>query len=239
MADRQEKAENMRLLHDTLLYSLTENERKRFTLILNEYQNGRDRRKFVLSLRELLSTAGKQEVVPYLLAILPSKERDNFLQLWMKTSNYNTFYAADNSSNHVTRSSLNSSQNTTPSRQRNCRTVLPTDNSLSLKPKYVTFSPTPPSQRLQSTPRISPKQKKTRLISLKRSAKDNDFGFSIRGGQEHGLGIFVSAVDEGSNAEKVNLSCGDQIIKLNQHNFQDIQHSKAVQVCLLQRILRS
>ena len=51
-------------------------------------------------------------------------------------------------------------------------------------------------------------------ISLKR---DNlgDLGFSIRGGAEYHLGIFISWVDAGSAAAKSGLTVGDQILQVN------------------------
>eukprot|EP00794_Sanderia_malayensis_P015946 gene15946-17549_t len=248
MADKQE---NMRLLHDTIIYCLTENERRFFVDVLGEFQNRRDRIKFVSSLRRLLNTAGKQEVVPYLLAILPPKEREIFLQLWMRTSNYNAFYGP--SSNNVSRpiNSRNSNRSA-PSSYTNPYAVLERrdrnanrnvySNSLPLqtrqKAKSVTFKPTSPtlsdSQRSLTMPKTSPPRQngksKTHVVKLKRENKQSGFGFSVRGGAENGLGIFVSSVEEDSIAEKKNLMVGDQIIKLNEHNFQNIESGKAVQI---------
>lgn len=50
-------------------------------------------------------------------------------------------------------------------------------------------------------------------ITLKR---DNlgDLGFSIRGGAEYHLGIFISWVDAGSAAAKSGLLVGDQILQV-------------------------
>ncbi len=258
MAGKQEKAENMRLLHDTIIYCLTESERQHFIDILCQFQDGRDRRKFVLSLRRLLTTAGKQEVVPYLLAILPIREREHFLQLWMKTSNYNAFYEQDDRRDRTSVNSRNNSRNSAYSSPRghnasssytNPYPVLQTKDrhasrnvysqSLPLqtrpKQKSVTFktnslSGSTRSLTPQSTQSSRNNNSKTHFVSLKRDSKNQDFGFSIRGGSEHGLGIFISSVEEGSLAEKMNLSVGDQIVKLNEHNFQTIDHGTAVQV---------
>lgn len=41
-------------------------------------------------------------------------------------------------------------------------------------------------------------------ITVEKSTKGK-LGFSVRGGSEHGLGIFVSKVEEGSSAGKQNL----------------------------------
>ena len=59
---------------------------------------------------------------------------------------------------------------------------------------------------------------------------NGDWGFNIRGGSEHGVGIFVSWVNPGSDAELKGLKVGDQILKANDVNFESISHQAAVQV---------
>lgn len=59
---------------------------------------------------------------------------------------------------------------------------------------------------------------------------NGDWGFNIRGGSEHGVGIFVSWVNPGSDAGSKGLKVGDQILKANDVNFENISHQTAVQV---------
>lgn len=68
-----------------------------------------------------------------------------------------------------------------------------------------------------------------RKIEIKRSV-DGEWGFNIRGGSEHGIGIFVSSVERGSNAEKSGLKAGDQIKKANNLNCESVTHQEAVSV---------
>lgn len=68
-----------------------------------------------------------------------------------------------------------------------------------------------------------------RKIEVKRDT-DGEWGFSIRGGSEHGLGIFVSWIEPGSNAERSGLQVGDQILKANDTSFNMIHHYDAVMV---------
>lgn len=68
-----------------------------------------------------------------------------------------------------------------------------------------------------------------RKIEVKRDPS-GDWGFNIRGGSEHGIGIFVSWVDPGSSAQKNGLQVGDQILKASETNFENISHYEAVQV---------
>ncbi|KAL4842037.1 hypothetical protein H8958_021643 [Nasalis larvatus] len=55
-------------------------------------------------------------------------------------------------------------------------------------------------------------------------------GFSVRGGSEHGLGIFVSKVEEGSNAERAGLCVGDKITEVNGLSLESITMGSAVKV---------
>ncbi|KAG8435362.1 hypothetical protein GDO86_013356 [Hymenochirus boettgeri] len=69
-----------------------------------------------------------------------------------------------------------------------------------------------------------------RMVHLYTSSDDSCWGFNIRGGKEFGLGIFVSKVDPGGIAEEKGIRVGDQVLAANGVNFEDISHSKAVEV---------
>ena len=58
--------------------------------------------------------------------------------------------------------------------------------------------------------------------------RGSPLGFSIRGGREHGLGIYVSQVDSMSLAEKCGLAVGDQLVNVNGVDFENVTHSSAV-----------
>ncbi len=57
-------------------------------------------------------------------------------------------------------------------------------------------------------------------------------GFYIRGGKEHGTGVFVSYVDTGSVAQQQGLCAGDLIVAINGITFDNISHDEAAQVYL-------
>ncbi|XP_068597718.1 PDZ domain-containing protein 7-like [Brachionichthys hirsutus] len=59
---------------------------------------------------------------------------------------------------------------------------------------------------------------------------DGRLGFSVRGGSEHGLGIFVSKVEDGSSAVQAGLSVGDKLMEVNGVSFESISMSSAVKV---------
>ncbi|KAK3535122.1 hypothetical protein QTP70_004677 [Hemibagrus guttatus] len=55
-------------------------------------------------------------------------------------------------------------------------------------------------------------------------------GFNIRGGKASQLGIFISKVVPDSDAHRAGLQEGDQVLSVNEVDFQDIEHSKAVEI---------
>lgn len=71
-----------------------------------------------------------------------------------------------------------------------------------------------------------------RLVSLRRAKAQEGLGFSIRGGSEHGVGIYVSLVEPGSLAEKEGLRVGDQILRVNDKSLARVTHAEAVKVRL-------
>lgn len=71
-----------------------------------------------------------------------------------------------------------------------------------------------------------------RLVSLRRAKAHEGLGFSIRGGSEHGVGIYVSLVEPGSLAEKEGLQVGDQILRVNDKSLARVTHAEAVKVGL-------
>ena len=73
------------------------------------------------------------------------------------------------------------------------------------------------------------KSKQLHTVLLERTRRQ-PLGFSIRGGKEMGIGIYISQVDFGSKAETAGIQVGDQIIEVNGINFEWISHESAVTV---------
>ncbi|XP_077437574.1 PDZ domain-containing protein 7-like isoform X2 [Vanacampus margaritifer] len=59
---------------------------------------------------------------------------------------------------------------------------------------------------------------------------DGRLGFSVRGGSEHGLGVFVSKVEDHSSAAQAGLVVGDKLVEVNGVSLQSITMSSAVKV---------
>ena len=75
-----------------------------------------------------------------------------------------------------------------------------------------------------------------RSICITRN-NDTSLGLNIRGGWEHNLGIFVSAIDAGSLGQQCGLEVGDQIISVNNVSFEWITHITAVKILKNTKIL--
>ncbi|XP_069065831.1 PDZ domain-containing protein 11 isoform X2 [Pleurodeles waltl] len=58
----------------------------------------------------------------------------------------------------------------------------------------------------------------------------HELGFNIRGGKASQLGIFISKVIPDSDAHRAGLQEGDQVLSVNEVDFQDIEHTKAVEI---------
>jgi hypothetical protein len=62
-----------------------------------------------------------------------------------------------------------------------------------------------------------------RSVKLKRPTAEHPFGFSVRGGHEHGTGIFVSFVDPRSIAYRQGLKVSITAAKYLRFNSNDVE----------------
>ncbi|KAK7496372.1 hypothetical protein BaRGS_00012294 [Batillaria attramentaria] len=69
-----------------------------------------------------------------------------------------------------------------------------------------------------------------RSLVLKRNKTSEALGFNVRGGKEHHCGIFVSKVMPNSEADRLGLKEGDQILMVNDADFESLDHADAVKV---------
>lgn len=118
------------------------------------------------------------------------------------------------------------------------RLVLPRSDQL-LFDQYTAEGPyLPPPGRPPPPPAPPPVVPgELRQVTLRRSKAHEGLGFSIRGGAEHGVGIYVSLVEPGSLAEREGLRVGDQILGVNGKSLDRVTHAEAVKVRLLRTVL--
>ena len=105
----------------------------------------------------------------------------------------------------------------------NRRTKKPGELSLSSSPSS---NPSLNSLSLR-TRSNSPSTLEKKLITLTKE-ESNGLGFTLRGGVEHGLGHFISAVEQGSVAWKQGLRPGDQIVTIGGLSLVGATHKEVV-----------
>uniref|UniRef100_A0A3Q3EAP0 Whirlin b n=1 Tax=Labrus bergylta TaxID=56723 RepID=A0A3Q3EAP0_9LABR len=166
---------NVRRLHNALNLLLSDLEREQFIHCLNVYHAKRNVYDLVQTLKVILNTPGKRQLLPMLRLVIPRSDQLLFDQY--------------------------------------------TSEGLYLKTDLI------PSNGSAEGP-----FGELRQVTLMRSRSHEGLGFSIRGGSEHGVGIYVSLVEPGSSAEREGLRVGDQIVTVNDLLFDNVTHIDAVKV---------
>ncbi|XP_070761045.1 whirlin-like [Enoplosus armatus] len=214
---------NVRRLHNALNLLLSDPEREQFIHCLNVYHAKRNVFDLVQTLKVILNTAGKRQLLPMLRLVIPRSDQLLFDQytsegLYLKTDLLPSNGSAEGFG----------------------------DEGDSTLQKYVSSIHEPPlasgcppdgftSAAAAAEPPASPLYYESpfgemRRVTLTRSRSQEGLGFSIRGGSEHGVGIYVSLVEPGSSAEREGLRVGDQIVTVNDMMFDNVTHIEAVKV---------
>ncbi|XP_070557349.1 harmonin-like isoform X2 [Ptychodera flava] len=94
---------------------------------------------------------------------------------------------------------------------------------------YEEIRPLIPLKHQMNYDRYVPKQpsEKIRVVRLIKQSNET-FGFSIRGGVEHAVGIFVSDVIPDSQASIKGLKVGDQVVRVNGFNISQATHDEVL-----------
>ncbi|KAK5620959.1 hypothetical protein CRENBAI_016204 [Crenichthys baileyi] len=203
---------NVRRLHNTLNLLLNDLEREQFIHCLNVYHAKRNVFDLVQTLKVILNTPGKRQLLPMLRLVIPRSDQLLFDQytsegLYLKTDllpsngSAESFGDEGDSTLHTYVSSI-------------CEQPLTAgcpEPTTSMAPLFT--------EGLFG---------EVRQVTLTRSRSHEGLGFSIRGGSEHGVGIYVSLVEPGSSAEREGLRVGDQIVAANDTVFEAATHTEAV-----------
>ncbi|XP_052392628.1 whirlin-like isoform X2 [Carassius gibelio] len=219
---------NVKKLHNALNLLLSDLEREQFIHCLNVYHSKRNVYDLVQTLKVILNVPSKRQLLPMLRLVIPRSDQLLFDQytsegLYMKSDvlarngDPDGFYEAVNSS--PTHGAHFSASSASQAAMRGSPDNISTssDGTATLIPLLGrNFLPEPPGE--------------IRQVTLKRHKSNEGLGFSIRGGSEHGVGIYVSLVEPGSLAEKEGLRIGDQIMKVNDKVFDRVTHAEAVKV---------
>ncbi|XP_042565364.1 whirlin [Clupea harengus] len=215
---------NVKKLHNALNLLLNEFEREQFIHCLNVYHSKRNVYDLVQTLKVILNAPSKRQLLPMLRLVIPRSDQLLFDQYTSEGLYLKSDLVASNGSPEPAREVANASPT--------LATVYPSQVALRGSPDTASTSsdggttlvPLLGSRFLHEPPG------ELRQVTLRRHKSNEGLGFSIRGGSEHGVGIYVSLVEPGSLAEKEGLRVGDQIMKVNDKVFENLTHAEAVKV---------
>ncbi|KAK7164506.1 hypothetical protein R3I94_003034 [Phoxinus phoxinus] len=218
---------NVKKLHNALNVLLNDFEREQFIHCLNIYHAKRNVFDLVQTLKVILNTPNKRQLLPMLRLVIPRSDQLLFDQytsegLYLKTD---LLTCSINHECSEDISSTNAHAGASPVHfLREYEQAGPSHGSVRAAPVFsTTVEGTAPALMQEAPDEI-------RQVTLKRSKSHEGLGFSIRGGSEHGVGIYVSLVEPGSSAEREGLRVGDQIMKVNNMVFDRVTHGEAVKV---------
>lgn len=211
---------NVRRLHNALNLLLSDLERKQFIHCLNVYHAKRNVYDLVQTLKVILNTPGKRQLLPMLRLVIPRSDQLLFDQytsegLYLKTD----LLSSNGAEGFGDEGDLTLQKYVSSIQEQQLASGCPDGFSMaaelatSVAPQFCES----PFGEL-------------RKVTLTRSRSHEGVGFSIRGGSEHGVGIYVSLVEPGSSAEREGLRVGDQIVAANDMAFDNVTHIEAVKV---------
>ena len=218
-ASRRTMSMNVRRLQESLNALLNERDRGEFIDALNLYHSRRNVLDFVQALQLILDTPAKRHLVPLLKKVIPKSDVAQFDQCMSGQYGYNTLPARPTNVQRTTsmppllRNTVDVPRRPLGNRSQSFRAPAPPLGLYTLPNEY--------------------QDREVKKICLRQPTNPGEgFGFSIRGGSEHGIGIFVSSVDVDSVAERQGLLPGDQILTVNDISFEEITHEEAAKVRL-------
>lgn len=234
---------NVKKLHNALNLLLNEFEREQFIHCLNVYHSKRNVYDLVQTLKIILNAPSKRQLLPMLRLVIPRSDQLLFDQYTSEGLYLKSDLVASNGTlepPHDLPSSASPTPTPTPTPTP---PPAPRDAGLSVAAAAAargspdSFSTgsegtAPPLVPLLGKNFVHEPPGEVRHVNMKRHKTHEGLGFSIRGGSEHGVGIYVSLVEAGSLAEKEGLRIGDQIMKVNDKVFDKVTHAEAVKVRL-------
>ncbi|XP_047229340.1 whirlin isoform X1 [Girardinichthys multiradiatus] len=222
---------NVRKLHNALNLLLSDFEREQFIHCLNVYHSKRNVYDLVQTLNVILNAPSKRQLLPMLRLVIPRSDQLLFEQYTSEGLYLKSDLVANNGHAEPPPGDFPSASPTPPG---NLSPNNHPEFQVALRGSPDSFSTssngTAPLVPLLGRNFIHEPPGELRQVNMKRHKSNEGLGFSIRGGSEHGVGIYVSLVEPGSLAEKQGLRIGDQIMKVNDKVFDKVTHAEAVKV---------
>ncbi|GCB64640.1 hypothetical protein scyTo_0000301 [Scyliorhinus torazame] len=215
---------NVRKLHNSLNVLLSDCEREQFIHCLNVYHSRRNVFDLVQTLKVILNSQGKRQLLPMLRLVIPRSDQLLFDQYTSEGLYLRTELLASSGGGLGSESGRSAELGPAGSSH-----LQPLDTQIS-RPVQVNFSTDQRTAPFYQSLVMKENYGEIRQVALKRNKTNEGLGFSIRGGAEHGVGIYVSLVEQNSLAEKEGLRVGDQILRVNDKVFDKVTHGEAVKV---------
>ncbi|KAL6097194.1 whrn [Pungitius sinensis] len=223
---------NVRKLHNALNLLLSDFEREQFIHCLNVYHSKRNVYDLVQTLNVILNAPSKRQLLPMLRLVIPRSDQLLFEQYTSEGLYLKSDLVA--SSNGDAEPPPGDFPGASPTPSGHFSPNNRPEFQVALRGSPDSFSTssdgTAPLVPLLGRNFVHEPPGEIRQVTMKRHKSNEGLGFSIRGGSEHGVGIYVSLVEPGSLAEKEGLRIGDQIMKVNDKVFENVTHAEAVKV---------
>ncbi|XP_030062174.1 whirlin [Microcaecilia unicolor] len=211
---------NVRKLHNALNLLLSELEREQFIHCLNVYHFRRNVYDLVQTLKVILNSPDKRQLLPMLRQVIPRSDQLLFEQYTSEGLYLKADYVVPSNENQEPE---NSSQPWLgDSGAFWSQPVAPPGSHIDFSTIAEGTAPMSSARALEGL------GGEIRQVVFKRNKMNEGLGFSIRGGSEHGVGIYVSLVEPGSLADKEGLRIGDQIVRVNNKPLDSVTHGEAV-----------
>ncbi|KAG7476838.1 hypothetical protein MATL_G00087080 [Megalops atlanticus] len=224
---------NVKKLHNALNLLLNDFEREQFIHCLNVYHSKRNVFDLVQTLKVILNAPSKRQLLPMLRLVIPRSDQLLFDQYTSEGLYLKSDVLASNGNAESLGETANANLTPIPVGHLSVQPAQPHAHAAprASPDSFSTSSEgTAPLVPLLGRGFLQEPPGEIRQVSLKRNKSNEGLGFSIRGGSEHGVGIYVSLVEPGSLAEKEGLRVGDQILKVNDKVFDRVTHAEAVKV---------
>jgi C-terminal processing protease CtpA/Prc len=211
-----------------------------FVDILNEFQINRDMAKFVRSLKILLDTPAKSQLLALIKKVIPKTDVEEFEHCVKgRAKKFDTMPVklAKNQRSRPPLSTAGTNLQTdtllSSKKQKKRKNIKSKEENQSSSSKNTCVG-TLREKSKYSLGSVRSEGNNIKHIRIELSGDRNEgFGFSIRGGSEFGIGIYVSMIDKGGMAERMGLMPGDLLMEVNNISFVNISHDDAAKVLVI------
>jgi len=241
---------SVRRLQDALNVHLDATEKAEFVEILNRFHVSRDMFGFTKSLKRLLDTPTRKQLFRLIRKVIPQADVDAFdryvhrdggkfdtvpTKRSQKTQRSRPPLPSDGSSGFLALSKqkkqnkINGTETIKSKLQDSSPDNRTKSHKRSTEQKLLKYNPGKAVKTVKSALKAD-KTNDIKHILIQSGDADRGFGFSIRGGVDFGVGVYVSMVDDGGPADLSGLLPGDLILEANCTSFRNVRHDEAAEV---------